>query len=161
MSRAFVKEDAEPAQVQWRRASGAEGDLPLTLSGANRLAAELERLAAGDAAGSKAGGGDAARIAQLEVALARSEIVDVRKLAGDQVTFGATVVLQPVDPGPQVRYQLVGELEVDLALGRIGVTSPIARALIGREVGELVQVRTPRGAHEYEIVELLWVESEA
>jgi transcription elongation factor GreA len=160
MSRAFVKEDAQAAAPQWRKASltGEGGRLALTFSGANRLREELKRLNAAAHPPSVPGSETAQRIALLEDVLGRSEIVDGAKIGGDRVTFGATVVLQEVEAGTRARYRIVGELEADLKLGRISVTSPLARALIGQEVGELVQVKAPAGAREYEIVELLWVE---
>lgn len=160
MSRAFVKEDAEPVPVEWRRGLKTTAGLPLTLSGANRLKAELKRLESAGPAASPPGSETAQRIAQLVEVLANSEIVDARKLSGAQVTFGATVVLLDVDGGAQTRYRIVGEIEADRAAGRISVTSPLARALIGREVGDLVEVQAPGGAREVELRELLWIEEE-
>jgi transcription elongation factor GreA len=91
------------------------------------------------------------RILQVEDWIARAEVIDVGKLSGDRVVFGATVTLADGDSGDEVRYQVVGELEADLKKGRISVTSPIARALIGRSEGDVVKVRTPGGEREYEI----------
>jgi transcription elongation factor GreA len=164
MSRAFVKEDAEPAPVHFRKVSPAPqgARIPLTLSGASRLKDELKRLKAGERpASSQSNGGAAERIALLEEALASTEIVDVRKLAGDQIRFGATVLLQDLDGGKQSKYQIIGELEANLKVGCISVSSPLARGLVGREVGELVQVQVPGGGREYEILEILWVEEES
>jgi len=91
------------------------------------------------------------RIAQVEDWIARAEVIDVSRLQGDRVVFGATVTLADGDSGDEVRYRIVGELEADLKLGRISVTSPIARALIGKSEGDVVQVRSPGGEREYEI----------
>jgi transcription elongation factor GreA len=91
------------------------------------------------------------RIMQVEDWIARAEVIDVGKLSGDRVVFGATVTLADGDSGDEVRYQVVGELEADLKKGKISVTSPIARALIGRSEGDVVKVRTPGGEREYEI----------
>jgi transcription elongation factor GreA len=91
------------------------------------------------------------RILQVEDWIARAEVIDVGKLSGDRVVFGATVTLADGDSGDEVRYQVVGELEADLKKGRISVTSPIARALIGKSEGDVVKVRTPGGEREYEI----------
>lgn len=92
------------------------------------------------------------RILELEDKLSRAEVVDVARLSGDKVLFGATVTLADEDGG-QVVYQIVGDLEADLRRGKISVSSPIARALIGREVGDTVTVKGPRGAErEYEIL---------
>jgi transcription elongation factor GreA len=98
------------------------------------------------------------RMKLLEDVISRSEIVDVRKFEGETVKFGATVVLSDVDSGVKVRYRIVGDLEADLKVGRISIGSPIARALIGREVGDEVTVQAPGGGREYEILEVLWIE---
>jgi hypothetical protein len=157
MSRAFVKEDAQPEPILRRRPTTEGGGFPLTLSGANRFRRELQQLRSAQAPVSPE---SAERIAWLEEVLSKSEILDVRTLAGPQVKLGATVVLRDVDGEPNATYQIVGELEADLKLGRINVTSPLGRALIGREVGDLVQVHAPRGGREYEILEIRWVEAE-
>ena len=92
------------------------------------------------------------RIQDLESRLAGSEVIDVSKLSGDKVKFGATVSLTDED-GAGVTYQIVGDIEADIKKQRISVSSPIARALIGREVGDSVTVKGPKGAEkEYEIV---------
>ena len=98
------------------------------------------------------------RIKMLEDRLARAQIIDVSKLSGERVVFGATVKLEDTDSGAKTQYTIVGETEADLKKGRISITSPIARALIGREVGDSVKVRTPGGEREYEILELDFVE---
>lgn len=100
------------------------------------------------------------RILQVEHWIASAEVIDVSKHAGDRVVFGATVSLEESESGDQVTYRIVGELEADLKLGRISVTSPIARALIGREEGDAVTVRTPGGQKEYEIQSISFVEEE-
>jgi transcription elongation factor GreA len=94
----------------------------------------------------------------LEDTISRSEIIDVRKFSGDQIKFGATVVLSDVDGGAKVKYRIVGDLEADLKIGRISIGSPIARALIGREVGDEVTVQAPGGGRDFEILEVLWIE---
>jgi len=98
------------------------------------------------------------RIQMLEDRLARAEIIDVGKLSGDKVVFGATVKLADGDSGAQAQYTIVGEHEADLKRGRISITSPIARGLIGKEVGDEVKIRTPGGEREYEILEVLFQE---
>jgi len=98
------------------------------------------------------------RIQMLEDRLARAEIIDVSRLSGERVVFGATVKLEDVDSGQQVQYTIVGETEADLKKGRISITSPIARGLIGREAGDTVTIRTPGGEREYEVLEVLFVE---
>ena len=85
------------------------------------------------------------RIRQVEHWIASAEVIDVAKLKGDRVVFGATVTLADTDSGDEVRYQVVGELEADLKQGKISVTSPIARALIGKQEGDVVKVRSPGG----------------
>ena len=98
------------------------------------------------------------RIQMLEDRLARAEIIDVKKLAGERVVFGATVKLEDTDSGQSTQYTIVGEDEADLKKGRISITSPIARGLVGREVGDSVRIRTPGGEREYEILEVSFVE---
>src|SRR3954467_3125012 len=98
------------------------------------------------------------RIQMLEDRLARAEIIEVSKLSGEKVLFGATVKLEDSDSGAKAQYTIVGETEADLKKGRISITSPIARGLIGREVGDSVTIRTPGGNREYEILEVLFVE---
>ena len=98
------------------------------------------------------------RIAMLEDRLARAEIIDVARLSGARVVFGATVRLADADSGAQTQYTIVGETEADLKKGRISITSPIARGLIGREVGEEVKIRAPGGEREYEILAVLFQE---
>ena len=100
----------------------------------------------------------AGRIEMLEDRLARAEIIDVRKLSGARVVFGATVKLEDSDSGAKAQYTIVGETEADLKKGRISITSPIARGLVGREVGDSVTIKTPGGEREYEILEVLFVE---
>jgi transcription elongation factor GreA len=98
------------------------------------------------------------RLQMLEDRLARAEIIDVTKLSGERVVFGATVKLEDADSGAKTQYTIVGETEADLKKGRISITSPIARGLVGREVGDTVRIRTPGGEREYEILEVLFVE---
>jgi transcription elongation factor GreA len=98
------------------------------------------------------------RIKMLEDRLARAQIIDVGKLSGERVVFGATVKLEDTDSGAQTQYTIVGETEADLKKGRISITSPIARGLVGREAGDTVKIRTPGGEREYEILEVLFVE---
>jgi transcription elongation factor GreA len=94
------------------------------------------------------------RIKELEGTLALADIIDPTKLSGDRVVFGATVKLSDGDSGDQVVYQIVGEQEADIKKGLISITAPVARALIGRTVGDSVTVRTPKGQREYEILEV-------
>ncbi len=96
----------------------------------------------------------------MEHWIASAEVIDVSKHAGDRVVFGATVELEATDSGDQVKYRIVGELEADLKQGRISVTSPIARALIGRSEGDTVVVRTPGGQKEYEIQSVAFVDDD-
>lgn len=101
------------------------------------------------------------RILQVEHWIASAEVIDVSKHAGsDRVIFGATVTLEDTDSGDTVKYRIVGELEADLKQGKISVTSPIARALIGRSEGDTVVVRTPGGEKEYDIQSVDFVEEE-
>jgi transcription elongation factor GreA len=93
------------------------------------------------------------RIAEIEGKLSSAQIIDPSTLdAGGRVVFGATVELEDEDSGAQVTYQIVGEDEADLKLGRINISSPIARALIGKEEGDSAEVQAPGGVRRYEIV---------
>jgi transcription elongation factor GreA len=98
------------------------------------------------------------RITQVEHWIATADVIDVSKLSGDRVVFGATVHLTDSQSGDEVQYRIVGELEADLKQGRISVTSPIARALIGKVEGDVVRVRAPGGEREYEIGSVEFVE---
>ncbi len=94
------------------------------------------------------------RIAEIESVLARAEIIDPSKLKGDTITFGATVKLVDEDTDEERTYQIVGEFEADVKLGRVSITSPIARALVGKKVGDQVEVTAPGGAKSYEILDI-------
>jgi transcription elongation factor GreA len=95
-----------------------------------------------------------ARVAELEDKLSRAEVIDVSRLSGDKVQFGATVTLIDEDTEKEVTYQIVGDLEADVSKGKISISSPIARALIGKEVGDVVEVNTPGGGKSYEILKV-------
>ena len=149
---------------------------PMTAAGAKRLRGELDRLrdverprvirAIGDArehgdlrenaeyhAAREEQSFLEGRIAEIESQLARAQIVDPSSLgAGGRIVFGATVRLIDVETGEEHDYQIVGDLEAEVAEGRLSVSSPIARALIGRYEGDTVIVRAPGGEREYEIV---------
>ncbi len=94
------------------------------------------------------------RIAELEDFIARADVIDVSKLSGDKVKFGATVEVVDEDTEEKKTYQIVGDQEADVKSGRISISSPIARALIGKEVGDTIEVNAPGGARGYEIVDL-------
>lgn len=92
------------------------------------------------------------RLAELEDIIARAEVIDVTKLSGETVKFGATVKIADEDTDEKMTYQIVGAHEADLNKGRISITSPIGRALIGKTVGDSFEVQTPRGPKSYEVV---------
>ncbi|HWG06122.1 MAG TPA: transcription elongation factor GreA [Beijerinckiaceae bacterium] len=94
------------------------------------------------------------RIAELEDKLSRAEVIDVSKLSGDTVKFGATVTLVDEDTDEKKSYQIVGESEADVKSGKVSITSPIARALISKKVGDTVEVNTPGGGKSYEILKI-------
>ncbi len=100
------------------------------------------------------------RILDLNDWIARAEVIDVRKLKGDRVMFGATVALVDQETDKQVTYRIVGELEADIKRRMISVTSPLARGLIGKQVGDLATVQSPGGRREYELVEISFEEPE-
>jgi transcription elongation factor GreA len=97
------------------------------------------------------------RIKELESILALAEIIDVSKLTGNTVKFGATVKLVDEDTEKETAYQIVGDAEADITKGRVSISSPIARALIGKEVGDSVEVTAPGGARNYEILDVKYV----
>jgi transcription elongation factor GreA len=96
------------------------------------------------------------RIAELEDKLARAEVIDVSKLSGDTIKFGATVTLIDEDTDEKKIWQLVGEPEADAKKGKISITSPLARALLGKTKGSNIEVVAPGGAKAYEVVKVEW-----
>jgi transcription elongation factor GreA len=154
---------------------------PITAKGAQKLRAELENLksvqrpavinaiaearAHGDlkenaeyAAAREQQGFIEGRIKQLEGELSHAEVIDVTKLnAGSRVVFGATVELADVDTDEQKTYQIVGDLEADIKQGLIAISSPVARALIGKNEGDAITIEAPGGTREYEIVSVRYL----
>ena len=154
---------------------------PITKAGADRLRAELERLksverpriiaavaearAHGDLkenaeyhAAREQHGFNEGRIAELEAGLSTAEVIDVSRLgAGSKVVFGATVDLEDEGSGEAVTYQIVGDLEADIKQRLIAVSSPIARALIGKSEGDSFEFRAPNGVKHYEITGVRYV----
>ena len=96
------------------------------------------------------------RIAELEDKLARADVIDVTKLSGDTIKFGATVTLIDEDTDEKKVWQIVGEPEADAKQGKISITSPLARALVGKTKGVSVEVNTPGGAKAYEVKKVEW-----
>lgn len=155
--------------------------VPMTLKGAERLRAQLEQLKGVDrpkiiqAIAEARAHGDLSenaeyhaareqqsfiegRIASLESALAEAQLIDVSTIKADgKVVFGATVQLLNLETDEEVSYQIVGEEEADIERNLISITSPIARALISKEAGDVVEVNAPGGIREYEILEVKYV----
>jgi transcription elongation factor GreA len=96
----------------------------------------------------------AAQISDVEDTLARAVVIDISKLSGDRIVFGATVTLADVDSGDEVVYQIVGDHEAEPKNGKISVSSPIARSIIGKNVGDEVQVQIPTGTRNFEILDV-------
>lgn len=153
--------------------------VPMTIEGHQALEAELQRLksverpriiqaisearAHGDLSenaeyhsAKEAQGMNEAKVAELEDKLGRAEVVDPTKLSGDAVKFGATVKLVDEDTDEEVTYKIVGDLEADVKNAKVSISSPIARALIGKSVGDSVEVTTPKGSRSYEILKVEW-----
>jgi transcription elongation factor GreA len=151
--------------------------IPMTATGYNRLQDELKRLKTTDRPAvirqiaEARENGDLSenaeyhaarerqsfiegRVLELEDKIARAEVIDVSKLSGKVVKFGATVTLADEETDEKVVYQIVGEDEADISQRRLSVTSPLARALIGKNIGDSVEVSTPRGARSYEVVKV-------
>ena len=97
------------------------------------------------------------RIVELEDLLQRAEVIDVAKLNGTTIKFGATVTLIDEDTEKESKFQLVGESEADVKSGKVSITSPTARALIGKKAGDSVEVNTPGGGKSYEIVKVAYI----
>ena len=98
------------------------------------------------------------RIIELEAKLANAQVIDPSTLdAEGRVVFGATVVLEDLESNQEVRYQIVGDDEADIKESKISISSPIARALIGKYAGDVAQVQAPSGVREYEVVEVLYI----
>jgi transcription elongation factor GreA len=97
------------------------------------------------------------RIAEIEDRISRAQVIDVSKLSGAQVKFGATVTVVDEDTEEEARYQVVGEHEADVKRGRLSLTSPLARGMIGKGPGDVVEVITPAGVKAYEILKVEWI----
>ena len=97
------------------------------------------------------------RIAELEDKLSRADVIDVSKMSGDVVMFGATVTLVDEDTDEEKTWQIVGDSEADAKAGRISISSPLARALIGKKKGSSVEVVAPKGARSFEILSVSWI----
>jgi transcription elongation factor GreA len=149
--------------------------IPITTDGYNRLQEELKRLKSVDrpaiirAIADARTHGDISenaeyhaardrqsfiegRVMELEDKIARADVIDVSKLSGSIIKFGATVTLADEETDEEQTFKIVGEDEADISSGRLSVTSPLARALIGKGEGDSVEVTTPRGAKAYEVV---------
>ncbi len=98
-----------------------------------------------------------ARVAELEDKISRADVIDISKLSGETVMFGARVTLIDEDSEQEAAYQIVGEFEADVKKGKISVASPIARAIIGKKMGDSVEVATPGGGKSYEILKVNWL----
>ena len=107
-------------------------------------------------AAKEAQGWNETRVQEMEDRLSRAEVIDPSKLSGDTVMFGAKLTLIDGDTEEEVKYQIVGDFEADVKKGRISISSPIARALIGKKKGDSVEVNTPGGGKSYEIIKVLW-----
>ncbi|MEI9902051.1 MAG: transcription elongation factor GreA [Hyphomicrobium sp.] len=153
--------------------------VPMTVEGFRSQEAELQRLkseerpriiqaiaearAHGDLsenaeyhAAKEAQGFNEARVADLEDRLSRADVIDTSKLSGDTVKFGATVTLVDEDTEDKVKYKIVGDSEASVKDGKISISSPIARALIGKSKGDSAEVTTPKGARSYAILKIEW-----
>ena len=153
--------------------------VPMTIEGHKKLEADLHQIrsierpriiaaisearAHGDLsenaeyhAAKEAQGLNEAKVAELEDMLSRADVIDVTKLSGATVKFGAHVTLIDEDTDEKVKYRIVGEIESDVKAGKISIASPIARALIGKAKGDTVEVTTPRGSRSYEVVKVEW-----
>ena len=99
-----------------------------------------------------------AKIRELEAKTALAEVIDPTKLSGSRVKFGATVTIEDSDSGESATYTIVGEHEAEIKKGRISIGAPLARAMIGKEIGDTVTVQSPKGKREYEVTAVEWLE---
>jgi transcription elongation factor GreA len=97
-----------------------------------------------------------ARVAEIEDKINRAEVIDITKLSGDTIKFGATVALEDEDSGEKVTYKIVGDAEANLRERKISISSPIARALIGKSKGDSVDVTTPKGVRTFSVLQVNW-----
>ncbi len=97
------------------------------------------------------------QIADIEDRISRAQVIDVSKLSGNNIKFGATVTVVDEDTEEEGRYQVVGDHEADVKSGKISLSSPLSRAMIGKEVGDVVEVQTPGGVKAYEILKVEWI----
>lgn len=97
------------------------------------------------------------RLAEIEDKIARAQVIDVSKLSGNQVKFGGTVTLVDEDTEEESRYKIVGDDEAEVRSGKISLSSPLARAMIGKDTGDVFEVNTPGGVKSYEIVKVEWL----
>ena len=153
--------------------------VPMTLEGLKNLEEELQRLKAverpriiaaisearahGDLsenaeyhAAKEQQGMNEARVAEIEDKINRAEVIDISKMSGDTIKFGATVTLSDEDSGDKVTYTIVGDTEANLRDRKISISSPIGRALIGKSKGESVDVTTPKGTRTFEVLKVSW-----
>ncbi len=153
--------------------------VPMTVEGFAKLETELQRLkgeerpriiqaiaearAHGDLSenaeyhsAKEAQGMNEAKVSELEDKLSRADVIDTKTLSGTTVKFGATVKLVDEDTEEEVTYKIVGDFEANLNEGKISISSPIARALIGKEAGDVVEVTTPKGSRSFEILKIQW-----
>jgi transcription elongation factor GreA len=99
-----------------------------------------------------------AKIREFEAKLTLAEVIDPTKLSGSRVKFGATVTIEDTDSGEVHKYTIVGEHEADIKRGRISVGAPVARAMIGKEIGDSVVIQTAKGKREYEVTKVDWID---
>jgi transcription elongation factor GreA len=153
----LTKRGAELLREELHRLKTVERHAVIQAIAEARAQGDLSENAEYDAAKDKQGFIEG-RIQELEGKLAAAKVIDPSTLDADgKVVFGATVVLSDESSGNEVTYQIVGDDEADLKLGRISISSPIARALIGKEAGDVASYQAPGGARSYEVVEVRYV----
>jgi transcription elongation factor GreA len=166
-------------RADWEALAMSMERVPMTIEGYKKLETELHRLKSeerpriiqsisearthGDLsenaeyhAAKEAQGLNEARVAELEDKISRADIVDTTKLSGSTVKFGATVTLVDEDTDEKVKYKIVGDAEASVKDGKISISSPIARALIGKSKGDTAEVLTPKGPRSYVVLKVEW-----
>ena len=153
----LTKRGAEKLKEELHRLKTVERHAVIQAIAEARAQGDLSENAEYDAAKDKQGFIEG-RINEIEGKLSAAQIIDPSELnAGGRVVFGATVDLEEEDSGDAVTYQIVGDDEADIKLGLVSISSPIARAMIGKEAGDVATVMAPGGARNYEIIEVRYV----
>ena len=153
----ITKRGAEKLKAELHQLKTVERPTVINLISEARAQGDLSENAEYDAAKDKQGFVEG-RIQEIEGKLSAAQVIDPSELdAGGKVVFGSTIELEEEDTGEKVTYQIVGEDEADIKFGRVNISSPIARALIGKDEGDTAEVQAPGGIKRYEIIAVMYI----